>query len=1490
MRRHAFFRLLIYLLFLIVVPHVLPLSLPVYKEFSLPENQVAVIKSSLNSNYFVVADSVGLDCFGVDWQKKLWRNNGPFEGEISYCEFSPDSRYLAVGTKSGKIIILNPQNNETINKISVGNGIVNGIAFHPSSQRVAIVTEKTLKVFNIKPDFNSTILVKSIDIPSAKSVDYRPAGHEFIIADGSGQVQVWDDKKLSLKSIMKVVGPPHFVSQIIFSPTGEFIACGSTDNKVIVLSGADFSIIGSSSHIRPGGITDLSWSSGSQHLVSLSADKRLKIWAVPGFNLEYNKIFPSGEDFPPSSIKVNWSKNGRFLAYSHGKKVTVLATDSLALQLRKMTILKTDIDLGYCELKTVTKQELLIKNEGELPIHLINATSNNQAFSVSYMDHLISPGSLGRINIEFFPKKEGESEGKIEVISELGSNSISIKGTAVETTAFSPSHPKSDKWYCDPNPVFKWLAHPNAEGYYILLDQSPKTSPTPENSDFLHGTTIDYPKWGDGTWFFHINLLIEQRKTLPAHIKINIDVSSIPIITSSTHVEDTWLPRENVEFSWTFQRSESVRKYFYIIDEKQNTVPTAKDTSINGRKLAINNHPDGDYYFHIIWVDDAGNLSRKPSQYHFKIDTIPSPPIQTLTAKSNDRNIELNWGKPLDVHSGVIEYEVYRSNRSDMIGRRLTITRDPQYIDKNVLESSAPAEKKQEYFYTIFPIDEAKNIQRKGNVQVSSLTGPLYPSVNLSARRFDFGAVILGETSKQILKISNNGDGNLTLTGLEVEHPDIKVEKLTSASEDIGQGKSGDIAIMFAPNSYKKIEAYVTLLSNAGTTKILVTGQGIRDAVIQSVDPKAFKVGEIATITGMVKPASITKVDLVFVLKDKSIIASVSTDASGKFQHKTTRTERGKWSVKAVWPADQNHGEVESGPQLFEVKKGSVKIEVSLPENLFSLTAGDDITIKGFIQPRLGKVKLRLDVKNPDNIVEQNGLETGISSDFSYKFKANLAGIWQVTVKFLGDDNYEPVASKTLNLPIGTTLGRAIIIAGGPNQPTNNTLWPITQYLCNNFYKTLRARGYSRDMIRYHSPNAFEDIDNDGRNDISGGAKTAEIRTSITELSLDFFKKNPESQLVIYLTGHTFQDRLQLENDQEIMTSENFDFYLSELQRETKLKKVIIIIDGSRSGSFIDDLAQNGRTIITSTSSLKTANFGVDGRQSFSQFFVQRLALGHSLSDSFTITRDNFSGLDPPFDLKPQIDSDGNGVINEVTDLKIAERLFIGSDIKPGTTIPVIKKVVGEQEIVDSSTADLWVNVTSVQGIKEVWAVIVPPNFSNKDMKLPLQLPLFTMSKKKKDGESDIYQGEYNSFNKSGVYRVIFFAEDTIGNVSKPFPAKVHVKKTKSIELTGKRFGLWGNLKTTLKPVYPNPANPEVWIPYDLAKDSNVRINIYSVSGQIVRSIAVGYKAAGTYSPKEKAIYWDGKDNNGQSISSGLYFIELDSDLNLALQTVVILK
>ena len=96
--------------------------------------------------------------------------------------------------------------------------------------------------------------------------------------------------------------------------------------------------------------------------------------------------------------------------------------------------------------------------------------------------------------------------------------------------------------------------------------------------------------------------------------------------------------------------------------------------------------------------------------------------------------------------------------------------------------------------------------------------------------------------------------------------------------------------------------------------------------------------------------------------------------------------------------------------------------------------------------------------------------------------------------------------------------------------------------------------------------------------------------------------------------------------------------------------------------------------------------------------------------------------------------------------------------------------------------------------------------------------------------------------------------------------------------------------ETALLPNYPNPFNPETWIPYQLSEPAEVTLRIYTVSGILVRTLALGDTPAGIYQSRSRAAYWDGKNDVGEPVASGVYFYTLTAGDFTATRKMLIRK
>ena len=96
--------------------------------------------------------------------------------------------------------------------------------------------------------------------------------------------------------------------------------------------------------------------------------------------------------------------------------------------------------------------------------------------------------------------------------------------------------------------------------------------------------------------------------------------------------------------------------------------------------------------------------------------------------------------------------------------------------------------------------------------------------------------------------------------------------------------------------------------------------------------------------------------------------------------------------------------------------------------------------------------------------------------------------------------------------------------------------------------------------------------------------------------------------------------------------------------------------------------------------------------------------------------------------------------------------------------------------------------------------------------------------------------------------------------------------------------------ETQLLANYPNPFNPETWIPYQLSENADVKISIHAAGGQLVRTLDLGYQPVGIYESRSRAAYWDGRNALGERVASGLYFYTLTAGDFTATRRMLILK
>ena len=132
---------------------------------------------------------------------------------------------------------------------------------------------------------------------------------------------------------------------------------------------------------------------------------------------------------------------------------------------------------------------------------------------------------------------------------------------------------------------------------------------------------------------------------------------------------------------------------------------------------------------------------------------------------------------------------------------------------------------------------------------------------------------------------------------------------------------------------------------------------------------------------------------------------------------------------------------------------------------------------------------------------------------------------------------------------------------------------------------------------------------------------------------------------------------------------------------------------------------------------------------------------------------------------------------------------------------------------------------------------------------------------------------------------------DTQGNiVSEKFNFKVNAANLANAVLSVRLTDIGRPKQSLLLQNYPNPFNPETWIPYHLAEAGAVSVSIYDATGNLIRTLSLGYQSAGFYQSRGHAAYWDGRNAFGEAVASGVYFYQLTTPSFQQTRRMLILK
>ena len=426
------------------------------------------------------------------------------------------------------------------------------------------------------------------------------------------------------------------------------------------------------------------------------------------------------------------------------------------------------------------------------------------------------------------------------------------------------------------------------------------------------------------------------------------------------------------------------------------------------------------------------------------------------------------------------------------------------------------------------------------------------------------------------------------------------------------------------------------------------------------------------------------------------------------------------------------------------------------------INLSQSITISGNLYPPQSLI-LTLTLYSPSGeTIEQPVLST-LSGSYSFEFQPNEVGEWIAKIECVINGNLIQNQTSFTVKEKQVEVGYAIIVVG------RNDEWLSQQYIdltAEFVYQCLKKRGFSDDRILYLNPRLIEKVD---------------MLTSKQNLTYAFelVKQNlsVNKPLLLYLIDHARNNEFLLNGFEEVLTADELDSLLDSLTGY----EITVIIEACNSGSFIDELSEQGRIIVTSTSASSNALLEKTGA-TFSRYFFNAIAKGKSIAEAFEEASNApeikaYSEMLSKMGLNPQtplLDDNADGEGHAADELEkeggFASSTYIGSQFSLDFP-PVITAVVEDKTVELGEEVELWAEVAG--DVKEVYATIVEPSInltlSNESMH---ELNLTEIELSKQDG---LYKAKFKPAEE-GNYTVIIHAVDEGGNLALPKEVVIEVK------------------------------------------------------------------------------------------------------------------
>ena len=560
----------------------------------------------------------------------------------------------------------------------------------------------------------------------------------------------------------------------------------------------------------------------------------------------------------------------------------------------------------------------------------------------------------------------------------------------------------------------------------------------------------------------------------------------------------------------------------------------------------------------------------------------------------------------------------------------------------------------------------------------------------------------------------------------------------------------------------------------------------------QFVYPAEPTAGHEAEVFGRLTPNQADQTVWVDVSQGTDALYEATTDVESRFSVTVPVNAAGQVTFRSTY------GSTQSAEYPADALRGRRHIRMTGTKADGEIIPGDLVEIDGEIDPNPGVGNIFMKTEYPDgSIAFEGNMSLDSHGAFHQSFYAQ-PGVTKVEVEYAGDEDFYNSQAR-LNVPVNAPIGMAIVVAGGGDQP-ENTLWGATEELCDRVYDVYRGRLIPENRIYYlhpapdQHPDPHVDATPTRANLQAAIENWASAKVDVATTYAPF--KTP---LTIYIMGLEeisgvlrLTDDPSVEPDQQIVTVaqlgdmlDNFlanviarypDPCIPELANcPPESVPVNVVLEFEESGAFVDELAGQGRIIVTSTGDGGGEFPGynlvsLDGDIAFSRYFYDDIDQGKYIATGWATGTEwmlAYSG----YSQWPLIESNGNGIANEVIDQTsgdgAGDKMLEYRDTYERR--PAIDTMFSGLTVPEGTSAGLlWAKILDFgETIDRVKCVILPPSGSGE--------PVREYAMRWNQGMSR-WELNHDGFRHKGLYKILITAVDEDEDAALPWVSVVDVR------------------------------------------------------------------------------------------------------------------